>query len=177
MPTQYDVSTLLEEPVGATREFEVDDGVLMDEGEPRHQRITGHATLLRTKHGVLATARLQGVQSDRCSRCLQELDILLEIDIEEEFLAGGGATTGASQSPAAAREVFRIDAHHTLDLEEAVRQYWTSALPMQPVCRPDCRGLCPQCGQDLNERACSCAPEEDERWSALRQLVRKTEGS
>ena len=171
MSTQYNVSTLLEEPVGATREFEVDDGVLMDEGAPRHQRIAGHATLMRTKHGVLATARLQGVQSDRCSRCLQELDIPLEIDIEEEFLTGGG------QSNQAAREAFRIDAHHTLDLEEAVRQYWTSALPMQAVCRPDCRGLCPHCGQDLNERACSCAPEEDERWSALRQLVRKSEGS
>ena len=171
MSTQYNVSTLLEEPVGATREFEVDDGVLMDEGAPRHQRIAGHATLMRTKHGVLATARLQGVQSDRCSRCLQALDIPLEIDIEEEFLTGGG------QSNQAAREAFRIDANHTLDLEEAVRQYWTSALPMQAVCRPDCRGLCPHCGQDLNERACSCAPEEDERWSALRQLVRKSEGS
>jgi uncharacterized protein len=175
--TQYNVSTLLEEPVGATREFEVDDGVLMDEEEPRHQHIVGHATLLRTKHGVLVTARLQGVQSERCSRCLQELDIPLEIDIEEEFLAGGEATTGPGQSTAATREAFRIDVHHTLDLEEAVRQYWTSALPMQPVCRSDCRGLCPHCGQDLNERACSCAPEEDERWSALRQLVRKSEGS
>lgn len=177
MSTQYNVATLLEEPVGATREFEVDDGVLVDEGEPRLQRIVGRATLLRTKHGVLVTARLRGVQSDRCSRCLQELDIALEIDVEEEFLAGGNATPGSGRSTRAASEAFRIDAHHTLDLEEAVRQYWTTALPMQPVCRSDCRGLCSQCGEDLNKRACSCAPEEDERWSALRQLVRKTEGS
>ena len=176
MSTQYNVSTLLEEPVGATREFDVDDGVLMDEGEPRHQRIIGRATLLRTKHGVLLTARLRGVRSDRCSRCLQELELPLAIDVEEEFLAGRGATTDPDRSTRAP-EAFRIDAHHTLDLEEAVRQYWTSALSMQPVCRSECRGLCPHCGQDLNKRACSCAPEVDERWSALRQLVRKTEGS
>ncbi len=176
MSTQYNVSALLDEPVGATRQFEVDGGVLIDEGEPRHQRIVGHATLLRTKHGVLVTARLRGVQSDRCSRCMEELEIPLEFDVEEEFLAGG-VTIGPGRSARGAPEAFRIDEHHTLDLEEAVRQYWTTALPMQAVCRSDCRGLCPQCGQDLNTRACSCAPEQDERWNALRQLVRETEGS
>jgi uncharacterized protein len=62
-------------------------------------------------------------------------------------------------------------------LEDAVRQYWTAALSMQPLCQPDCKGLCPRCGRDRNAGACACEPEEDVRWSALRELAAKQEGS
>ena len=45
------------------------------------------------------------------------------------------------------------------------------AVPMKPLCREDCRGLCPQCGQDLNVTACGCVVEtNDPRWEALREL-------
>lgn len=176
MSIQYNVSTLLSEPIGSTREYEVDSRVLIDD-EPRHQRLVGRTTFLRTNRGVLVTAYLQGVQPERCSRCLRELDLPLRIAIEEEFVASVDAETGAGLPAPEDPEVFRIDAQHTLDLEEAVRQYWAAALPMQPLCRPDCRGLCPSCGRDVNQGACSCPLEEDRRWSALRQLVSEEEGS
>ena len=45
------------------------------------------------------------------------------------------------------------------------------AVPMKPLCRPDCRGLCPQCGADLNSGPCACEPETtDPRWEALKVL-------
>jgi uncharacterized protein len=45
------------------------------------------------------------------------------------------------------------------------------AVPMKPLCREDCRGLCPTCGEDLNVTACGCAAEAaDPRWEALRLL-------
>ncbi|MGE5413435.1 MAG: YceD family protein [Syntrophomonadaceae bacterium] len=48
------------------------------------------------------------------------------------------------------------------------------ALPMKPLCRPDCRGLCPGCGKDLNLDPCGCAHESDDpRWEALRALKEK----
>jgi uncharacterized protein len=48
------------------------------------------------------------------------------------------------------------------------------ALPMKPLCRPDCRGLCPGCGKDLNLGPCACAREGiDPRWEALRDLREK----
>jgi uncharacterized protein len=47
------------------------------------------------------------------------------------------------------------------------------ALPMQALCRADCRGLCPQCGKDWNEGPCQCTPQPDERWNALRVLQRE----
>jgi uncharacterized protein len=57
-----------------------------------------------------------------------------------------------------------------LDLTEAVRQYRETALAMQPLCRPDCKGLCPVCGSDLNEGPCNCGAGTDSRWSALAAL-------
>jgi uncharacterized protein len=45
------------------------------------------------------------------------------------------------------------------------------AAPLHVLCRPDCRGLCPTCGQNLNEEPCSCQPEPDPRWSVLQGLL------
>ena len=177
MSIQYNVSALLREPVGSTREYEVADDVLIDGAAPHHERVAGHASFLRTKHGVLVPAHLQGVQREQCSRCLQPLEVPVQLDLEEEFFARVDPTTGTSLPPPEEPEAFRIDPHHMLELDEAVRQYWALALPMQPLCRPDCLGLCPRCGRDLNQGACSCQPEADERWSALRELVIEREGS
>ena len=61
-----------------------------------------------------------------------------------------------------------------LDLKEVLREQVLLAMPMQHLCREDCRGLCPQCGANRNLVACSCAPEVvDERWAALRRLSAK----
>lgn len=177
MSLQYNVATLLREPVGSTREYGVDSRILIDGDDHESRRITGHATFLRVKDGVLVTAHLEGIEPERCSRCLRGVDVPLGIDFEEEFFASVQLETGAPLPPPEDREAFRIDAHHMLDLEEAVRQFWTTALPMQPLCRPDCRGLCARCGQDLNQGACACPPEEDARWSALRPLVGELEGN
>ncbi len=58
-----------------------------------------------------------------------------------------------------------------LDLSNAVREEVILALNPYVVCDPGCRGLCPRCGTNLNERSCGCAEEErDPRWEALRAL-------
>jgi uncharacterized protein len=56
-------------------------------------------------------------------------------------------------------------------LEDAVREQVLLALPLKLICREDCKGLCPQCGKNLNEGACSCAaPLQDLRWSGLKEI-------
>lgn len=176
MTLQFNVATLLREPVGSTREYEVDGDALVDEAAPRHQHVHGDARLLRTKTSVLVTAHLSGSQREPCSRCLLEIDVPVHIDIEEEFHATIDPQTGAVLRAPEDADAFRIDRQHNLNLEEATRQAWTAAAPMQPLCRSNCRGLCPRCGKDLNQGACSCRPEDDARWSALRQLAGKLEG-
>lgn len=177
MAIQFNVSGLLQEPIGATREYEVDSRVPIGGEPPRACHVAGPVSLLRTDDGVLATARLEGRQGESCSRCLSGLEIRLGLDIEEEFAVSSGLATGARKPGAGNPDAPRIDERHTLDLSDLVRQHWMTVFPMQPLCRAGCRGLCLRCGQDLNERACACPQEEDTRWAALQQLVTKIEGS
>ena len=170
----FNVSGLLKEGVGATREYDVDDDVPVEGGS---RQMSGHVTMLRTQPGVLVTAGLRGVEQEQCSRCLRDIEVLLEIGFEEEFFASADPRTGAALPPPEDAETFRIDGEQMLSLDEAVRQYWTATVPIQPLCRPDCAGLCPRCGKDLNEAPCDCKPEADERWAALGELSSELKGT
>jgi uncharacterized protein len=175
MSIQYNVATLLKEPVGSTRDYEVDASVRVDDEANAALPVTGETALLRTKHGVLVSARLDGVQTAECSRCLRVIELPLHVEFEEEFFASVNLDTGARLPAPEDPEAFVIDSHHLLDLGEAVRQYWTAGMPMQPLCRPDCRGLCPSCGKDLNEGPCACPPQDEGPFQALRGLARELE--
>jgi uncharacterized protein len=176
MAVQFNVATLLREPVGSTRSYDVDDMAAVPEnGAVRREHVTGHADLLRTKDGVLVRARLRSDQHERCARCLRDLELELPFEIEEEFYPIVDILTGVKVEPPDAHGAFRIDDRHILDLSEAIRQYSMMTAPMAPLCRADCRGLCPRCGRDWNEGPCDCEPEPDERWSALAELLEKPE--
>ena len=60
-----------------------------------------------------------------------------------------------------------------LALEDLVAQQMYLELPEKALCKPDCRGLCPRCGADLNPGPCPCPPEADSRWTALGQIHEK----
>jgi uncharacterized metal-binding protein YceD (DUF177 family) len=67
-------------------------------------------------------------------------------------------------------ETYRLE-HDLLDLEPLVRDALVLELPHTPLCDPDCRGLCPNCGTDRNTSSCDCADvDPDPRWAALRSL-------
>ena len=169
----YNVSGLSREPVGSTREYAIDDEVAVDSGS-RH--VTGHAKMLRTAEGILVSADLSGVEHERCSRCLRDIEVPIHVEFEEEFSSTVDARTGAPLPAPEDADAFGIDGQQQLALGEAVRQWWTATVPMQPLCRPDCAGLCSRCGKDLNDGPCLCAPEGDERWAVLGQLANKLEG-
>ncbi len=173
MSLQYNVSTLLKEPIGSTREYEIEDRALVNEDGPELRDVAGEARYLRTNEGILVSAEVQGVEQARCSRCIVEIDIPVTLTFEEMFYPKADIYSGARLAEPEDQEAFRLNDRWILDLEEPIRQFWTVALPMQPLCLPDCRGLCPQCGQDWNKGECTCAPPKDERWSALDALRRK----
>ena len=59
----------------------------------------------------------------------------------------------------------------TVDITDDVRDALALAIPMKHLCKPDCKGLCPNCGHDLNKEECICLPAEiDNEWSALKEL-------
>jgi uncharacterized protein len=60
----------------------------------------------------------------------------------------------------------------TIDLGEVMREQFFLALPMKPLCRPDCRGLCPVCGKNRNIEQCECREEwTDPRLAPLKKLL------
>jgi uncharacterized protein len=67
-------------------------------------------------------------------------------------------------------DVYALDPDaHELDLRQAVREQWLLDAPAYGLCRPDCKGLCPTCGTDLNAGDCDCAAVTQSRWAALRK--------
>jgi uncharacterized protein len=62
-----------------------------------------------------------------------------------------------------------------IDLRQALREEVLLALPQFVECRPDCKGLCPTCGANLNEGPCGCGKAPDPRWDALRVLAKPDE--
>ena len=171
----FNVSQLLREATGATRTYPIDETVTLPyEGTPQ-VRLTGSLKLTRTDRGLLAQAELRGLTHVPCSRCLAPARLPLVLRVEEEYLPTVDPVTGVRLPAPEEPTPFRVDEQQHLDLAEAVRQAAVMAEPMQPLCRPDCLGLCPACGADRNTGACTCtAAPVDERWAALRGLNRET---
>ena len=133
------VSQLLKAPIGTTRSVEVDDPVnLTDDGE---STVKGEVELLRTDRGILVKGRLNSEVEDTCCRCLKLFSCPITINIEDEYFPTTDVISGMSLAIPDEPESFTIDEHHILDFTEAVRQYTILAIPMKPLCRPDCTGI------------------------------------
>jgi uncharacterized protein len=139
--------------------------------------LTGSVSMLRTDGGLLVTLTVEANARERCSRCLKEIETPIEINFEEEYVPVVDANTGAPVRSALPPDTFRIGPDFVLDLHEGVRQYILMSEPAKPLCQADCKGLCPNCGADLNQGACRCAGEGDDRWQALAGLKTEIEGS
>ena len=106
-----------------------------------------------------------------CSRCLEPFRFPIDAAFDQRYLPASAAATDAE------REVEEDDletsyySEDQIDLNELVREQFYLVLPMKPLCTEDCRGLCAQCGTNLNSGTCDCAPSwEDPRLGALKQL-------
>jgi uncharacterized protein len=166
----YNVSQLLREPIGATRDIRIDEIVsFLIDGKPH--RIYGDCNLLRSDENIIVNCSLETEIELTCSRCLRTFIQPLKIKFAEEFVPTLDVLTGAHLAPPEDPAAFTIDERHILDLTEAVRQYAVMATPMKAVCKKSCAGLCAKCGKNLNEGKCGC-PEDniDPRWAKLADL-------
>ena len=153
---RFDVTALLRAPVGSVQTYRLEGESGSSTADGLGEQVTGSVSLLRTSEGILATAHLEVTVADRCSRCLEPVSAPLEVDFQEEYLPTVDADTGSRLAVAEDGDAFFIDDRQVLDLSEAVRQYRLAVQPMQALCRADCKGLCANCGEDLNRGPCSC---------------------
>lgn len=113
--------------------------------------IEGELRLSRTGRSVLARADVATAIDGYCGRCLRPVVIPLDVQIEEEALPSIDIDSGLPVDVTAEPDALRLDDHHELDLETPVRDAISLAEPIAVLCRPDCRGLCLECGLDLND--------------------------
>lgn len=171
----YNVAQLLKAPVGATQIVDLDDTDeldLQDESARLIKPMTGHLRMRRTNQGILVDGPVEATVELTCGRCLEPFTQAIQFALEEQFYPTIDVVTGISLPEIENELVFPIDQNHQLDLREAIRQNLLLALPMQPICKEDCAGLCPQCGKNLNEGPCSCEPPIDERLGVLGDLLK-----
>ncbi len=167
---QINVSQLLQEPIGSSRHYQVNEAAVFENGST-HQ-INGECQLLRTQRSILVKCKLDTDAELTCSRCLSTFRQPLTVKFEEEYLPTVDVMTGTPLDISDDIGHFTIDKNHILELNEAIRQYTLLVMPMKPLCREDCFGLCQKCGKNLNQGPCDCPKQEiDPRWSKLSKLI------
>jgi uncharacterized protein len=106
-----------------------------------------------------------------CSRCLKQFYLPLSADFEEEYLPAS-EVSGAVEQELTAEELdsdFYRD--NEINIEELIREQMLLSVPMKPLCKPGCRGICPKCGKDLNDGPCGCKEDEiDPRLMPLKKI-------
>src|SRR5205823_6296594 len=116
--------------------------------------------LSRTSRGILVQGSLETAIEGECSRCLSHTSEKLEAPIEELFVY-----------PPSPDADFVVADDGILDLTPLLREEIILDTPMGVLCRPNCAGLCPTCGKNLNEGLCDCDSDEiDPRFAALKAL-------
>ena len=123
--------------------------------------VRGTLRLTRANRRVLVNGQLHVAVDADCVRCLITFQLKLDLPIEELF----------ALSPSA-DPVYFIDEGGWLNLLQPLREQILLSMPIHLLCRPDCRGLCSQCGQNLNDGPCGCdADDIDPRLAALNALL------
>jgi uncharacterized protein len=105
-----------------------------------------------------------------CDRCLETADFPIENQFDLLYMPADTGKGGEDEIDHAAIEVGFYEGNG-LALEEILREVVLLAVPMQLICREDCKGICPICGQNRNQRDCGCQTEAvNDRWSKLKTL-------
>lgn len=171
---QFNVAQLLKETTGAIRRYDINTRAIskFDDDVILVSPIVGQVKLLRTGSDILVTGTLEATVQKSCGRCLTTFTTPISIELEEQFYPSIDIATGTSLPPSPeVDEVNYINAQHILDLLEVTRQSFLLESDGVLYCKPDCQGLCPQCGQDRNTGSCSCKDDNiDLRWAGLKAL-------
>jgi uncharacterized protein len=146
-PLRINVGFLLKAPIGYSRDIHFDfEELKLD--EELYTGFVGTVRLNRTPQGILAMCDFSTETTVACIRCLKEYQQPLHTEFSELYAFDDRSTTDSE---------LVLNEDGNIDLEPLVREYLLLEVPISALCRPDCKGLCPICGEDLNRTACEHA--------------------
>jgi len=155
------VNPLAFEVGGSDLRLSADDELTLD------RPLTVSLEIVRVEETLDIRGRIQGTGLVACSRC--GMDAPLEIDLPFRLI-------GQERPETAPEDVESEDlVYHdgdSLELGETLREIVLVSVPMAPLCKEACKGLCPGCGVDLNLESCTCGERPaDPRWNKLSELL------
>ena len=150
-PLRFNVGFLLKQPIGTNRDIPIDDAEVRFSDDFSSQELTGMINFGRTPEGILVTGTLKARVPQECVRCLGTFSYSTHAAFSELYAFSWKTATDSDL-------VLSEDAD--IDLLPIVREYLLLDIPIQPVCQEDCKGLCPECGEDLNKSSCEHARKE-----------------
>ena len=175
MPVQLDLAEMLRTPgmrvpydvhIPCNSELELDC-----EGP-----VKGHLVLTNTGNVLVVQGNVTATLKTQCPRCLTELARVREVPVDDEFTVHETHVTGRADDEKGMADPALTALWQDgklLNLTELVRQSIVLEFPVEPLCREDCKGLCPVCGSNWNEVVCQCVPPSVTPFAALASLYKQ----
>ena len=141
-PLLLNVGFIIHETIGYSRDFPFDFDSISIPPDTKLSQLSGLVRVTRTAQGLLVQVKMQAYLPAECVRCLTEFAQLLQIDFTDLYAFTPNSVT---ESGLILPETGKID------LAPIVRDEMLLAIPISPLCQLDCKGLCPVCGENLND--------------------------
>jgi uncharacterized protein len=162
-PFRFNVGFIVHGEVGSTHEFPFEFDKVKLGGDLELRNFEGMAYIGRTPQGLLLQAKFSAETTLECVRCLSEFNHVLAWEMTELYAFNEKSVTESGL-------ILPEDAH--IDLETVVRECAMLEFPIKPICKPECKGLCVICGENLNLTDCGHHPDQgDSPFSVLKKLL------
>ena len=164
-PLRLNIGFIIHQSIGYYRDFPFESPIIHLKPDLDLQNLIGTVRVTRTAQGLLVQGKLRAVTPAECVRCLADFVQPLEIDFTELYAFSSNSVTESG---------LYVPENGLLDLAPLIRDEMYLAIPISPVCKSDCKGLCPICGENLNETTCHHEEEAfDLRLNNLKELFQK----
>ena len=162
-PFRLNVGFIVHQEIGYKHEFSFDYEQIQISDDLDLRHFEGVVSIGRTPQGLIVQGDFSAETTLECVRCLNELDRSLNWKLTELYAFN-------KKSVSESDLILPEDAH--IDLQPLIREYALLEVPINPICQPNCKGLCAVCGEDLNQTDCGHKDSTEESpFSVLKDLL------
>lgn len=145
-PLRTNVGFFLNKPIGYSRDFEFNFPTIFIEPDLYARNLIGSYTFSRTREGLLLQAALEADVEGQCTRCLDSIPVHIQTKFEELYVFEPRLVEELDEE--------QVPRDGYIELGIPFRDYILIEVPINSLCSPDCKGVCLECGQNLNKGTC-----------------------
>jgi uncharacterized protein len=160
---RLNVGFIIHETVGYSRDFPIEIDSIRIPPDLALNNLNGWVRVTRTAQGLLVQVKMTAEMPSECARCLEEFSLPLTVNYADLYAFNLNSVT---ESGLLVPETGKIN------LAPILREEMLLSVPISPTCKPNCKGLCPICGENLNLSPCNHEEQDiDPRLAGLRSLL------